>query len=119
MIVLINTFEIQPGKEDAFFEAWKRASEVMEARPGFIHTRLHRATTGARFVNVAEWESMEAFAAAINSPEFREAAAPLRELGKENPALYQVVYEAGTRPMHDRERRSRAYYEGRARDVLQ
>ena len=95
MVVLINVFEVQPGKEDAFFEAWKRVSAVMEARPGFIHTRLHRATSGPRFVNVAEWESMEAFAAAIGSPEFREAAAPLRELGRENPALYTVLYEAG------------------------
>lgn len=95
MIVLINVFEVRPGKEDAFFEAWKRVAAVMEARPGFIHTRLHRATAGPRFVNVAEWESMEAFAAAIGSPEFREAAAPLRELGRENPALFTVVYETG------------------------
>ncbi len=98
MIVLINTFEVQPGKEEAFFAAWKRVSAVMEARPGFIHTRLHRATAGARFVNVAEWESMEMFAAAINSPEFREAAAPLREMGRESPALFDVAYEAGTPP---------------------
>ena len=100
MIVLINVFEVEPGKEDTFFEVWKRVSAVMEARAGFIHTRLHRATAGARFVNVAEWESMEAFAAAINSPEFREAAAPLRELGQESPALFQVVYEAGRPPAH-------------------
>ncbi len=93
MIVLVNTFEVEPGKEDAFFVAWKRVSAVMEARPGFIHTRLHRSTSGSRFVNVAEWESMEAFAAAINSPEFREAAAPLRELGRESPTLYEVAYE--------------------------
>ena len=98
MLVLINVFEVDPANADAFFQAWKRAAAVMEARPGFIHTRLHRATAGARFVNVAEWESMEAFAAAINSPEFRQAAAPLRELGQESPALYQVVYEAGTPP---------------------
>ncbi len=96
MIVLINVFAVRPGSEEAFFAAWKRVSAVMEARPGFVHTRLHRATAGARFVNVAEWESMEAFAAAINSPDFREAAAPLRRLGQENPALYTVVYEAGT-----------------------
>ena len=99
MLVLINTFEVQPGKEDAFLEAWRRVSDVMEARPGFLQTRLHRCTSAPRFINVAEWESLEAFAAAINSPEFRAAAAPLRELGRESPALYELVYEAGTPPL--------------------
>ena len=94
MIVLINTFEVTAGGEQAFFAAWRRVSEVMEARPGFIHTRLHRALAGSRFINVAEWESQEAFAAALTSPEFREAVAPLRQLGQESPALYEVVYEA-------------------------
>ena len=98
MIVLINTFEVEPGKGDAFFDAWRRVSRVMEARPGFIHTRLHRALAGSRFVNVAEWESQEAFAAALTSSEFQEAVVALRELGKESPALYEVAYEAGSAP---------------------
>ena len=98
MIVLINPFEVQSGSEDAFFAVWRRVSGVMEARPGFIHTRLHRALAGSRFINVAEWESQEAFAAALTSSEFQEAVVALRELGKESPALYEVAYEAGSAP---------------------
>jgi len=95
--VLINVFEVEAGKAEAFFEAWRRVSEVMEARPGFIHTRLHRLLSGPRFVNVAEWESQDAFAAALTSPEFPEAVAPLRELVREGPALYEVVCESQKR----------------------
>jgi len=95
MIVLINSFEVEPQNEQAFLAGWKRVSEVMERRPGFIHTRLHRAvSTGARFVNVGEWESHEAFAAALASPEFREAAQGIVGLATMSPALYDVVYEA-------------------------
>ena len=49
---------------------------------------------GTRFVNVAEWESQQAFADSIAAPEFQEAARPLADLATMSPALYDVVYEA-------------------------
>ncbi len=95
MIVLINSFEVAASNDAAFLAAWKRTSDVMERRPGFIHTRLHRTIgMGPRFVNIGEWESPDAFAAAIASPEFREAAAAIVPLATMSPALYEVVYEA-------------------------
>ena len=94
MVVLINTFDVDPAQVDTFLSVWKEVSAVMEQRPGFIHTRLHRALAGARFVNVAEWESQQAFAESIAAPEFQEAARPLAGLATVSPALYDVVYEA-------------------------
>jgi hypothetical protein len=40
-----------------------------------------------RFVNVALWESAEAFRAAISQPEFRATAGPFAS----HPSLYEVV----------------------------
>jgi len=94
MIVLINTFDVDPAHVETFLSIWKQVSAVMERRPGFIHTRLHRALAGTRFVNVAEWESQQAFADSIAAAEFQEAARPLAGLATMSPALCDVVYEA-------------------------
>jgi quinol monooxygenase YgiN len=94
MVVLINTFEVEPTNADAFLAAWKRVSAVMERRSGFLRTRLHRALAGSRFVNVGEWENQSAFESALGSNEFQEVARGLAGLATMSPALYEVVYEA-------------------------
>jgi len=65
MVVLINIFDVDPAHVETFLSIWKQVSAVMERRPGFIHTRFHRALAASRFVNVAEWESQQAFADSI------------------------------------------------------
>ena len=43
----------------------------MRQQPGYVSTRLHRSSdpdARFRFVNVAEWETAEAFGAALNHP---------------------------------------------------
>jgi heme-degrading monooxygenase HmoA len=91
-IVLINPFEVPEGQPDeAFLAGWQRAAEYMQAQPGFVNTRLHRALgpdARFRFINVAEWETADAFRAAVTSPEFRQLAGT----GPSgHPALYQLV----------------------------
>ena len=98
MVVLINSFEVDPKNDERFLAAWRRASDVMERRPGFLRTRLHRAlAAGPRFVNIAEWESHEAFAAAIASSEFRAAAPAILSVASMTPALYELAYESQPR----------------------
>src|ERR1700675_2801560 len=95
MVVLINTFEVEPANAAAFLAAWKRVSAVMERQPGFLATRLHRSLAGSRFVNVGEWESERAFNGALGSSEFQETAQGLAGLATMSPGLYEIVYEAG------------------------
>ena len=90
-VTLINPFEVSQGTDDNFLAAWERAAEYMRRQPGFVSSRLHRALrpdARFRFINVAEWESPQAFQAAAMSDGFRKlgAAAPANY-----PALYQVV----------------------------
>ena len=90
--VLINPFEVPQGQPDAAFLAgWRRAAEYMRTQPGFVGTRLHRALAAEarfRFINIAEWESPEAFRAAVTSEEFRQLAS---NGPSGQPALYQLV----------------------------
>jgi heme-degrading monooxygenase HmoA len=67
-VILINPFEVPDGTNDEdFLRRWERAADYMRQQPGFVSTRLHRALrpdARFRFVNVAEWESPQAFQAA-------------------------------------------------------
>ena len=91
-VILINPFEVPAGTDDEeFLRGWQRAADYMQRQPGFVSTRLHRALAPDarfRFVNVAEWESPQAFQAAVTSEEFREIA---KDAGPSSPALYEVV----------------------------
>jgi heme-degrading monooxygenase HmoA len=89
-VVLINAFEVPPGSDEAFLESWERSREFLRSQPGYVSTRLHRSLTPTadfRFVNVALWESPEAFRAATGHPDFRATAGPFTS----HPSLYEVV----------------------------
>ena len=95
-VVLINAFEVPDGQDKAFLEAWERARAFLATQQGYHSTRLHRSLSPAadfRFVNVAVWQSPQAFQAATSQPEFTNAAIPfpfhasLYEVVREDPAM--------------------------------
>lgn len=66
-VILINPFTVAPGKEEEAVAMWEKARDFLARQPGYISTRLHRALSpDAQFmlINVAQWESTEAFRAA-------------------------------------------------------
>ena len=76
-VVLINAFEVPDGQDEAFLQAWERTRAFLSTQEGYLSTRLHRSLSPSaefRFVNVARWESPQAFQAAISQPEFRTSA---------------------------------------------
>ena len=90
---MINAFEVPDGRDDDFVRGWEAAREYLEAQPGYLDTALHRAVSPDaefRFVNVARWESPQAFQAAVQSDAFRAAAQELAPY-RAHPALYEVV----------------------------
>ena len=92
MIVLINPFKVpQETPDEGFLAGWQRAADYLRKQPGFVDARLHRAVSPDprfRFINVAQWESPEAFRAAVTSEGFRALAGGTPS---NSPALYQVV----------------------------
>lgn len=93
-VILINSFEIPEGQEDEVISYWEEAAQLMRSAPGYISTALHKAVDeNARFqlVNRAEWESAEAFYAAVQTPEFIAFAE--RNKGKYHyfPGVYTII----------------------------
>jgi heme-degrading monooxygenase HmoA len=99
-LTLINIFEVPAEHVDAFIAGWRERAALMATKPGFVDARLHRAVSSqARFqlVNIAHWESSEAWQAATADPEFQErisaATADPQVSISANPAVYQVAVE--------------------------
>jgi heme-degrading monooxygenase HmoA len=88
-VTLINPFVIPTEREEEMLCIWKESSARLAKMPGFIETRLHR-NTGEEdktflFINIALWESVEAYHAA-----FKDAPPDPPEL-----ALAGVKYYSG------------------------
>jgi heme-degrading monooxygenase HmoA len=99
-VTLINVFEVATEHVDVFIAQWRERAALMSTKPGFLDSRLHRALSSqARFqlVNVAHWESREAWQAATADTEFQErisaVTADPQVLISANPALYQIAVE--------------------------
>jgi heme oxygenase (mycobilin-producing) len=91
-VVLINAFEVPEEHDEAFLSGWELQREFLSAREGYRSTRLHRSLSpdaDFRFVNVALWESEQAFRDATSQPEFTSAPVPFRF----HASLCQVVRE--------------------------
>lgn len=92
-VVLINPFTVPPGREAEALAAWEKARDFLAVQPGYIDTRLHAALDpSARYalVNVARWESPEAFRAAIGAMKQAGAFPPVEGVVPD-PALYRVI----------------------------
>lgn len=96
-VTLINSFVVEPGRDDAFRTLWAETSGFFRAQPGFVSLRLHRALgpdVRYRWVNVATWASAGQFAAAHAQAEFRRLVAqPEWREFPSSPALYAVEVE--------------------------
>ncbi len=64
-VKLLNAFIVPEDQEEAFLQNWKTTADFFSRDPGFIETHLHRNTgvgNGTfRFINIATWESAEAW----------------------------------------------------------
>jgi len=91
--VLINVFEVPAEQREATIAAWEEARDFLAEQPGYIDTALHRSLSpDDRFqlVNIAQWESPEAFKAATRA--MKDAGVFTAPEGVvPNPALYTVI----------------------------
>lgn len=98
MVTLINSFEVPPGRDDAFVAMWHTMAAWFRTQPGYVSNRLHRAVSPNaqyRFVNVVQWRSEADYQAAHRSPVFlQQVQAPEWQEFPNRPALYEVVVDA-------------------------
>jgi heme-degrading monooxygenase HmoA len=85
-----------PGREEAFIEAWCEFAAWASSRPGAGTLRLVRNLSEPnRFVSFGSWETIEAVRAWKASPEFRERMARvLQHVGEFRPSELELVASA-------------------------
>ncbi|WP_423606557.1 antibiotic biosynthesis monooxygenase family protein [Sphingomonas sp. MS122] len=66
MFVAAYWWKVHPGKEAQFRAAWRRGTELIQARYGSLGSRLHRDDEG-RFIGVAEWPDRATWQAAFDA----------------------------------------------------
>ena len=92
-ITLINAFIVPQGKETEAIAFWDKAAEFMKRQPGYVSTALHRSISpDAKFqlINVAKWESAEAFKRASAALRASGGLQPVEGLVP-TPSLYTVI----------------------------
>ena len=95
-VILVNTFRVAPEEADDLLQAWAADASYLKTRPGFISTQLHRGIAGSStFLNVAVWESVEAFRTAFGDPQFKDGFARYPDSTVASPHLFQKVAVSG------------------------
>ena len=95
-VILVNTFHVAPEDADELVEAWAADAAYLKAMPGFISTQLHRGVAGSStFLNLAVWESVEAFRTAFGDPRFQEGFAHYPDTTVASPHLFQKMAVPG------------------------
>ncbi|RDI46748.1 antibiotic biosynthesis monooxygenase [Nocardia mexicana] len=95
-ITFINAFELPAERIDEFLPHWRGRAELMSEVPGFRDNRLHRAVdrdTHFQLVNIAHWDSAEAWRAAGDDPRFRQRLTASPDFAVPNPALFRIAAE--------------------------
>lgn len=93
-LTLINNFIVPADKEEEFLSVWRGEIDHFRKQPGFLETKLHR-NTGLKdqtflYVNIALWESVEAYSAAfVNYTPAGQRVPGVRA----HPGLFEVCVE--------------------------
>lgn len=93
-VTVINPFEVPEGREEDALSMWESFAAYFRKQPGYVSTKLHRAVgpdAKFHFVNIAEWESAQAFQAALQNPEIMDVAKNLPNDIPHYPGLYEVI----------------------------
>ena len=93
-VTVINPFEVPQGREEEALSMWDTFADYFRKQPGYVSTRLHKAINpDAKFqlINIAEWESAEAFQSALSNPELQEIVNAMPTDIPHYPGLYEVV----------------------------
>ncbi|MCE9685470.1 antibiotic biosynthesis monooxygenase [Shewanella sp. AS16] len=92
-VILINPFKVPEGKLQESIQYWEAHRDFMAQQPGYISTRLHQslqADATFQLVNVAVWESQNAFYLAAQKMRQSLGTKGVEGLSGD-PALYQVI----------------------------
>jgi len=80
MITVGMNYQVLPGKEPVFEEAFAAVLGAMHGNPEHVCSDLYRSISGmGAYLIVSEWKTMDGFQAFVRSPEFARVATWGRE----------------------------------------
>ena len=94
-VTLINPFKVPAGKLAESIEYWEAHRDFLQKEPGYISTKLHQSLqedATYQLINVAIWESQEAFFNAVKKMRAELGTGGVEGL-QGNPSLYEVIRE--------------------------
>ncbi|EAV41968.1 hypothetical protein SIAM614_25152 [Roseibium aggregatum IAM 12614] len=94
-VTLINSFEVPQDRLADAIRGWEKARDFLKQQPGYVTTRLHQSLSPqAKFqlVNVALWESPDAYQTAIQKLGKSGIVAEFKGIDF-HAALYTVIRE--------------------------
>lgn len=95
-VVLVNVFTVDPNEADGVVDAWTNDAAFMKQQPGYISTQLHRGIGASNtFMNYATWESVAAFRAAFENPEFQAQITAYPKSAVSRPHLFRKLAVPG------------------------
>jgi quinol monooxygenase YgiN len=96
-VTIVNFFEIEPDKLDAFITLQQAyAASLCDKPTGLIGGRLYRGRDGRSAVLISQFDSQEAQTRIRESDAFQQHIAKLRALiVSTSPKLYDEAYTAG------------------------
>ena len=95
-VVLVNVFTVDRAEADRLEAAWTEDAKFMRRQPGFISTQLHRGVgESSTYLNYAVWESVAAFKAAFEQPDFRAHLSSYPDSTITRPHLFRKVEVPG------------------------
>lgn len=93
-VTLINVFIVPEDKEDEFVVNWRKSAAQFQLEPGFVETHFHKNTGIGNptftFINIATWESPDAWRIAHEKfPPTEYAVEGVRG----HPAIYEPIID--------------------------
>jgi heme-degrading monooxygenase HmoA len=93
-VKLINVFIVPHEKENEFLANWRKTAEFFSRKKGFIETHLHRnagtGNTTFSFINIALWESPEAWQS--NHDEYKPTEYSIPGV-KGHPSIFEPIVD--------------------------
>lgn len=88
MFFVIYKWEIKPGMETAFIEAWGERTEEIKNEAGGLGSRLHKSEDNC-YIAYAKWPSREIWKGNVGSPSKPSQAS---QVMKEATASFEIVH---------------------------
>ena len=89
-VVLINTFKVQPERQDDLLELLAAMTRAQVGLPGFVSATLYRGLNGKTVVNQAVWRSVEDWKAMTRTDAISNAMLPILSIATFEPNLYEA-----------------------------